>query len=670
MTEASDNIDLQAIQARLGRPLRVLHIGNIANNAYNNARIQRQHGIEADVLSYDYYHVMSTPEWEDAQFEGEIDPDVPNWWETSLRGWRRPDWFVQGPASGCLQYLRAKHFGYRRLQKLLWLSLEARCLGYVRYMAAAKGNAPHPMPLRLGVALKAAEGFGVANGPELRVSDAATAAVGKMFLAGAFAEPGEALGPSGLSPPPQPSSGIGGAIVRKASLFCKGVYRTLLDAFVIRGVRNPAKETWLSALWLRRRLANDGVSRADVLAEIDRNPTGMVQLRSLASDVAVRFEQLVRQGRNKASRALSKVFYRACAREARKLSVYNSMIDVMERDASFVRVLGAAKEDIARLPAEERKKFIEYYSVFGAQFLDIFDLYDIIQTYATDGCLCVVNGHERFISYEHGTIRELPFGNDFYGIVTRLAYHASTYVFVTNTDVLPSAKRMKLDPSRVVCLPHAFDDRKLARFRIDNSALKPPDGPPVIFSPTRQHWKDRSGSWTKGNDILFRAAAQIAADGCDFRLHLVEWGKEVDDSKALIAELGIADKVVWLPTMKKRELWSQYCTAHAVADQFAMPPLSGVGFETMALGRRLLTFIDDDQFTHFFGSPPPCLSASSVEQCAAQLRRVVADPDDAEGIGVAAKSWMQEYHSAKRIVGIQAATYRRFLDANEAGKQG
>jgi hypothetical protein len=130
MTEASDNIDLQAIQARLGRPLRVLHIGNIANNAYNNARIQRQHGIEADVLSYDYYHVMSTPEWEDAQFEGEIDPDVPNWWETSLRGWRRPDWFVQGPASGCLQYLRAKHFGYRRLQKLLWLSLEARCLGY------------------------------------------------------------------------------------------------------------------------------------------------------------------------------------------------------------------------------------------------------------------------------------------------------------------------------------------------------------------------------------------------------------------------------------------------------------------------------------------------------------------------------------------------------------
>ena len=51
-----------------GRPLRVLHIGNIANNAYNNARIQRQRGIDAYVLSFDYYHIMATPEWEDADF--------------------------------------------------------------------------------------------------------------------------------------------------------------------------------------------------------------------------------------------------------------------------------------------------------------------------------------------------------------------------------------------------------------------------------------------------------------------------------------------------------------------------------------------------------------------------------------------------------------------------
>eukprot|EP01035_Chromulina_nebulosa_P040743 gene40744-biopygen27478 len=28
----------------------------------------------------------------------------------------------------------------------------------------------------------------------------------------------------------------------------------------------------------------------------------------------------------------------------------------------------------------------------------------------------------------------------------------------------------------------------------------------VFFSPTRHHWKDKSGSWTKGNDVFLNAA--------------------------------------------------------------------------------------------------------------------------------------------------------------------
>ena len=62
-----------------GRALRVLHIGNIANNAYNNAKIQRSLGIEADVLCYDYYHIMGTPEWEDTDIQGSLDNFHPDW---------------------------------------------------------------------------------------------------------------------------------------------------------------------------------------------------------------------------------------------------------------------------------------------------------------------------------------------------------------------------------------------------------------------------------------------------------------------------------------------------------------------------------------------------------------------------------------------------------------
>ncbi|MBM3678899.1 MAG: hypothetical protein FJW96_13625, partial [Actinobacteria bacterium] len=110
----------------LGRPLRVLHIGNIANNAYNNAKIQRAAGIEADVLCYDYYHVMGCPEWEDADFEGDVgDPFFPDWWAVDLGGYERPRWFVQGRASVCRAYLTAAREGRERKARRKWRRLQA-----------------------------------------------------------------------------------------------------------------------------------------------------------------------------------------------------------------------------------------------------------------------------------------------------------------------------------------------------------------------------------------------------------------------------------------------------------------------------------------------------------------------------------------------------------------
>ena len=72
-----------------GRPLRVLHVGNIANNAYLNAKFLRGIGVECHVLCFDYYDRFATPEWEDGN------------------GVRRPRWFVQGPFRRCAAYLDA-----------------------------------------------------------------------------------------------------------------------------------------------------------------------------------------------------------------------------------------------------------------------------------------------------------------------------------------------------------------------------------------------------------------------------------------------------------------------------------------------------------------------------------------------------------------------------------
>ena len=80
--------------------MKILHVGNIANNAYNNAKFLRRKGVEADVLCYDYTHVMAQPEWEDAEFDEQPDEFAPRWQDCHLNGFQRPTWFIQEQLAG------------------------------------------------------------------------------------------------------------------------------------------------------------------------------------------------------------------------------------------------------------------------------------------------------------------------------------------------------------------------------------------------------------------------------------------------------------------------------------------------------------------------------------------------------------------------------------------
>ena len=113
---------LDDFKAKHGRPPRLLHIGNIANNAYNNGKLLNQAGCDCDVLCYDYYHVMGCPEWQDADFEGEVAQFSPDWTRVDLKGFQRPKWFVQGHRRFCIHYLLAKR-EHRHVQAaaLWWL---------------------------------------------------------------------------------------------------------------------------------------------------------------------------------------------------------------------------------------------------------------------------------------------------------------------------------------------------------------------------------------------------------------------------------------------------------------------------------------------------------------------------------------------------------------------
>lgn len=111
--------------SRNGRPPRILHIGNVANNAYKNALFLNRAGLDCDVLCNDYYHLMGCPEWEDALvLKGTIENQAyPKWYRHDMGGFQRPRWFVQGPLDLCVQYLIARRNGRKGRARTLWRRL-------------------------------------------------------------------------------------------------------------------------------------------------------------------------------------------------------------------------------------------------------------------------------------------------------------------------------------------------------------------------------------------------------------------------------------------------------------------------------------------------------------------------------------------------------------------
>lgn len=130
---------LAQYRATHGRAPRVLHVGNIANNAYNNVKLLNRAGLDCDVLSYDYYHMMGTPEWEDADFEGDHRDDFfPAWEQMDLGGFERPEWFAQAPFTACVDYLVARRGGGDAVDDL-WAALTE-----ARIRACERGRRPTP----------------------------------------------------------------------------------------------------------------------------------------------------------------------------------------------------------------------------------------------------------------------------------------------------------------------------------------------------------------------------------------------------------------------------------------------------------------------------------------------------------------------------------------------
>lgn len=564
---------LAAFRRQAGRPLRVLHIGNIANNAYLNAKILRSAGVECDVLVFDYYHIMSAPEWEEADFRGDLGSQyAPQWSAVDLQGYERPSWFVQGPLRAAVDYMdsRAKGEGRRtafllaRLRLLRWLHLNA--------------DRPLVEALRLGL-----------RSYRLPVQ----------------------------------------------------LYRMAIR-FALRALRHGVR--WRPLVKLRRlcRLPVRCCRRAVRLAL--RGLRYEPRRQPFASAIAAAFADWV-------SRHL------ACSVDA-DLARVAARLDRRYHDAFPHRRDGVSETDVHDFigPPDIWRRLCRHY--------------DLVQAYATNGCFPLVAEHP-YLAFEHGTLRNIPFESSSQGRLCALGYACADHSFITNADNIVAARKLGL--MRFGFVPHPIneavgpDQAQVQRLRGDLTRRLDADF--LVFHPARHHWEaERRPDWEKGNDIFIRGFArfvhQIAPRaGAVF----VRWGLRLAETDALLANLGIAERIHWVEPQPHPRMVNYIAATDVLADQFFLGAFGSILPKALALGRPAMLYLDEALHDWCFQEMPPVCNTRSEDDVFQSLQRLYREPSYARELGEVGRRWYQRYHSNEVILLTQLQAYRDVLTRRGIG---
>lgn len=496
-----------------GRPLRVLHLGNIANNAYLNSKLLREVGVDSDVLCYDYNHIMGCPEWEECDLQGHWGDDFhPNWKGAGVVAYRKPRWFYHGRLTGCLMRIR---FKYGSKSDWVRIALHAlyfhgrRVVGFVRRRLG--------MPLREG----------------------------------------------------------------------------------LRGL-------------------------------IQATPPNTQDL------------------------------FRNCAQLVTRCSasLQNSLA-----------ALSRKKDKALTLPLDlstaSKRGDISPFIVISSQMANVFDHYDIIQGYATDPIYPYLLRTRPYVAFEHGTIRSIPFQNNITGMLTANAYQSADHCFITNCDNILAAQRLGLKSFSFI--PHPVNEDFLepdeTSLRLRDSLLTTTSSRFLVLHPSRQHWSsERHPDWEKGNDRFIEGFAKFLArtDGRAAAV-MVEWGKYVNESKQLIKQLGISDRIVWVQPLPNRPFIRYIHACDAIADQFHLGAFGSLTPKALACAKPTLVHLNHELHAWAFSEMPPVLNVREPDEIAEALSEIYKSPDRARDIGTQSQLWYQKYHSNKAIRNELINCYKTIL---------
>lgn len=179
---------------------------------------------------------------------------------------------------------------------------------------------------------------------------------------------------------------------------------------------------------------------------------------------------------------------------------------------------------------------------------------------------------------------------------------------------------------------------------------------PVVFHHVRHVWKKCADgiSW-KGNDVLVRGFSEFVTNNQSLNPCLVmcEYGPDVDETKKLVAKLGIENQVQWLPLLPRKAIMASLALSDLGASEFHFSwGGGGTVFECLAMGVPVLEYRDDSLHQGWYNEWYPSLRARVWTEAAAALQAFVDDPELYQEMGAQGRRWYERHVVEETISGL------------------
>lgn len=197
----------------------------------------------------------------------------------------------------------------------------------------------------------------------------------------------------------------------------------------------------------------------------------------------------------------------------------------------------------------------------------------------------------------------------------------------------------------------------------------------VVFHPSRfltrrSRRRMRSGQY-KGNEVLIDGFAEFVAANPDIDALLVipdgQLSRDVGAAKRQVRELGIESRVEWAvppdPSgFRRHELLGLYAASDVVVNEFGIGWFGFVALEGAAMGKPVLTYVDDDVMSLLYEQGHPFCNARTPTEIADWLTELARDDELRVQRGKAARRWVVEHHSGPSARQRYAGTLGRVAE--------